>query len=78
MRNLSRATLDLVGPPLELRLIQYGKCGGLAADNRVGWVKSALNRAKLIRLFALSPAAFSRSLTKVGVFASAPDRHSGI
>lgn len=47
-RNLLNAVMDKVGVPDELREIQYGKSGSFVGENRIGWAKSALNRAKLI------------------------------
>ena len=47
-REFSKETLDLAGVPQELREIQYERSGNFAADNRVGWAKSELARARLI------------------------------
>ncbi|GAA1983300.1 restriction endonuclease [Microbacterium pumilum] len=47
-RDLVVATLDRAGVPEELREIQYKESGHFAAENRVGWAKSELNRARLI------------------------------
>ena len=42
------ATLDRAKVPHELRELQYGESGHYAAENRVGWAKSELTRARLI------------------------------
>lgn len=47
-RDLYAAALDVAGVSDELRSIQYGTSGNLAAENRVGWAKSALTRARLL------------------------------
>ena len=47
-RELYSAALDLAGVSEELREIQYGPSGNFAAENRVGWAKSALARARLL------------------------------
>lgn len=47
-RDLYSAALDRAGVPEDLRLIQYGPSGNYAAENRVGWAKSALTRARLL------------------------------
>lgn len=47
-RDLYSAALDKAGVPDELRTIQYGTSGNYAAENRVGWAKSALTRARLL------------------------------
>ncbi|GAA3209717.1 hypothetical protein GCM10017690_19450 [Microbacterium terregens] len=47
-RDLYSAALDRAGVPEDLRLIQYGPSGNYAAENRVGWAKSALTRVRLL------------------------------
>lgn len=47
-RDLYTAVLDQAGISEELRAIQYGTSGNYAAENRVGWAKSALTRARLL------------------------------
>ncbi|WP_289566067.1 restriction endonuclease [Cellulomonas cellasea] len=47
-RDLYSAALDLAGVSDELRAVQYETSGNFAAENRVGWAKSALTRARLL------------------------------
>lgn len=47
-RDLYSAALDQAGVAEDLRAIQYGVSGNYAAENRVGWAKSALTRARLL------------------------------
>lgn len=47
-RDLYSAALDRAGVSADLRSIQYGASGNYAAENRVGWAKSALTRARLL------------------------------
>lgn len=47
-RDLYSAALDRAGVSEDLRLVQYGSSGNYAAENRVGWAKSALTRARLL------------------------------
>ncbi|AYF98064.1 restriction endonuclease [Protaetiibacter intestinalis] len=47
-QDLVVATLDAAGVSQELRELQYGTSGHYAAENRVGWAKSELTRARLI------------------------------
>lgn len=47
-RDLYSAALDVAGVSDELRAVQYEASGNFAAENRVGWAKSALTRARLL------------------------------